>query len=109
MDIVSIMACIERLCFVRSPNVCYNKLRQSFTRTRGDVLQVPIICICNDKYNQKLKSLRNHCLELEFRCIAATITSSPQSIPFSLHGPLGHLQPVTFRQPSGVMVSCVGA
>jgi hypothetical protein len=28
---------------------------------------VPIICICNDKYNQKLRSLRNHCLELEFR------------------------------------------
>ncbi|KAG2439222.1 hypothetical protein HXX76_004584 [Chlamydomonas incerta] len=29
--------------------------------------KIPIICICNDKYNQKLKSLRNHCLELEFR------------------------------------------
>ena len=25
--------------------------------------KVPIIAICNDKYNQKLKSLRNHCLE----------------------------------------------
>ena len=30
--------------------------------------KLPIICICNDKYNQKLKSLRNHCLELDFRC-----------------------------------------
>ena len=29
--------------------------------------KVPIIAICNDKYNQKLKSLRNHCLELEYR------------------------------------------
>jgi hypothetical protein len=29
--------------------------------------RIPIICICNDKYNQKLRSLRNHCLELEFR------------------------------------------
>lgn len=31
--------------------------------------KLPIICICNDKYNQKLKSLRNHCLELDFRCL----------------------------------------
>ncbi len=30
--------------------------------------KIPIIAICNDKYNQKLKSLRNHCLELEYRC-----------------------------------------
>lgn len=29
--------------------------------------KVPIVCICNDKYSPKLKSLRNHCLELEFR------------------------------------------
>ncbi len=29
--------------------------------------KIPIICICNDKYNQKLRSLRNHCMELEFR------------------------------------------
>jgi DNA polymerase III delta prime subunit len=28
---------------------------------------MPIICICNDKYSQKLKSLRTHTLELEFR------------------------------------------
>ena len=30
--------------------------------------KVPIITICNDKYNQKLRSLRNHTLELDFRC-----------------------------------------
>jgi replication factor C subunit 1 len=30
--------------------------------------KVPIICIANDKYSQKLKSLRNHCLELDFKC-----------------------------------------
>ena len=29
--------------------------------------KVPIICICNDKYNQKLRSLRNHTLELDYR------------------------------------------
>lgn len=29
--------------------------------------RVPIICVCNDKYAQKLRSLRNHCLELDFR------------------------------------------
>lgn len=28
---------------------------------------MPILCICNDKYSQKLKSLKNHCIELEFR------------------------------------------
>lgn len=26
--------------------------------------KMPIICICNDKYKQSLKSLKNHCLEL---------------------------------------------
>lgn len=29
--------------------------------------RIPIICICNDKYHQKLKALRTKCLELEFR------------------------------------------
>lgn len=29
--------------------------------------KVPVIAICNDKYNQKLKSLKNHCLELDYR------------------------------------------
>lgn len=28
--------------------------------------KVPIIAICNDKYSTKLRSLRNHCLELDF-------------------------------------------
>ncbi|KAL6746133.1 hypothetical protein V8C86DRAFT_3150089 [Haematococcus lacustris] len=28
--------------------------------------KIPIICIANDKYNQKLRSLRNHCLELDW-------------------------------------------
>ena len=26
--------------------------------------KLPIICICNDKYKQSLKSLKNHCLEI---------------------------------------------
>lgn len=30
--------------------------------------KLPIITICNDKYSQKLKTLRNYCLELDFRC-----------------------------------------
>lgn len=29
--------------------------------------KIPIICICNDRYNRKLTSLRNHCTEVEFR------------------------------------------
>ncbi|CAI5947361.1 unnamed protein product [Closterium sp. NIES-64] len=29
--------------------------------------RVPIICICNDRYSQKLKSLINHCLLLNYR------------------------------------------
>jgi hypothetical protein len=28
--------------------------------------RVPVICIANDGYNQKIKSLKNHCLELKF-------------------------------------------
>jgi replication factor C subunit 1 len=28
---------------------------------------IPIICICNDRYSQKLKSLINYCLPLPFR------------------------------------------
>lgn len=32
-----------------------------------DKTKVPIIAICNDKYSPKLRSLRNHCLELDFR------------------------------------------
>lgn len=41
--------------------------------------RVPIICICNDKYNQKLRSLRNSTLELDFRhaSTASTLDSPP--------------------------------
>lgn len=31
------------------------------------ISKIPIICICNDRYSQKLKSLVNHCLLLNFR------------------------------------------
>ncbi|CAM8899507.1 unnamed protein product [Rhodiola kirilowii] len=31
------------------------------------VSKIPIICICNDRYSQKLKSLLNYCLVLTFR------------------------------------------
>lgn len=31
------------------------------------VSKIPIICICNDRYSQKLKSLVNYCLMLNFR------------------------------------------
>jgi replication factor C subunit 1 len=29
--------------------------------------RVPIVCICNDKWAQKLRALRGHCMELEYR------------------------------------------
>jgi replication factor C subunit 1 len=29
--------------------------------------KVPIVCICNDRHNQKIKSLVNYCLDLRFR------------------------------------------
>lgn len=29
--------------------------------------KMPIICVCNDKYKQTLKSLKNHCLEIDWR------------------------------------------
>ncbi len=28
--------------------------------------RVPIICICNDRQSQKVKSLANHCYDLKF-------------------------------------------
>lgn len=31
------------------------------------ISRIPIICICNDRYSQKLKSLVNYCLLLSFR------------------------------------------
>ncbi|XP_030960610.1 replication factor C subunit 1-like isoform X2 [Quercus lobata] len=31
------------------------------------ISKIPIICICNDRYSQKLKSLVNYCLLLEFK------------------------------------------
>lgn len=31
------------------------------------ISKIPIICICNDRYSQKLKSLINHCLPLNYR------------------------------------------
>ena len=30
------------------------------------ISKIPIICICNDKYNQKLKSLQNYTMDLPF-------------------------------------------
>ena len=32
----------------------------------SQVSKIPIICICNDAWSQKLRSLKNHCLELKF-------------------------------------------
>ena len=31
------------------------------------ISKIPIICICNDRYSQKLKSLVNYCMLLSFR------------------------------------------
>jgi replication factor C subunit 1 len=30
------------------------------------ISKIPIICICNDAWSQKLRSLKNYCLELKF-------------------------------------------
>jgi hypothetical protein len=35
-------------------------------RTATQASKIPIICICNDKWSQKLKSLQNHCQEFAF-------------------------------------------
>jgi replication factor C subunit 1 len=31
------------------------------------ISKIPIVCICNDRFSQKLKSLVNYCLLLNFR------------------------------------------
>lgn len=31
------------------------------------ISKIPIICICNDRYSQKLKSLMNYCLQINFQ------------------------------------------
>lgn len=31
--------------------------------------RVPIVCICNDKYSQKLRSLKNHTLMVRVCCL----------------------------------------
>ena len=43
--------------------------------------KIPVICICNDKWNQKLRSLRGHCLELDFRApVPAAVKKRMQEI-----------------------------
>lgn len=54
--------------------------------------KVPVIAICNDKYHQKLRSLRNHCLELEFRCFCAN--PPPLPLSFSINDELSN--PIRF-------------
>ncbi len=51
--------------------------------------KLPIICICNDKYNQKLKSLRNHCLELDFRSAPGSAQLSPACTWVRVHKLIG--------------------
>ncbi|RVW36293.1 Replication factor C subunit 1 [Vitis vinifera] len=61
------------------------------------ISKIPIICICNDRYSQKLKSLVNYCLLLSFRkptkqqFLAAKLLSygllgSCYNLVLSLHG-----------------------
>ncbi len=38
-----------------------NELIQMIKKT-----QIPIVCICNDRQSTKVKSLRNHCMELKY-------------------------------------------
>jgi hypothetical protein len=39
----------------------------SFTRFCASFLQRPIICICNDRYSPKVRSLVSHCKDIRFR------------------------------------------
>ena len=50
--------------------------------------KVPIICICNDKYNQKLRSLRNHTLELDYRSNFALVHAFSSAILFEVSSEL---------------------
>lgn len=62
--------------------------------------KIPIITICNDKYCQKLKSLKNHVLELDFsKPTAAQI--SKRILPLALSEGLT-LNQVRSRVPQGV-------
>ena len=58
--------------------------------------KIPIVAICNDKYNQKLKSLRNHCMELEYRCLARPCTGGDSNSVLPVV-PKAHFGP---RKPS---------
>jgi replication factor C subunit 1 len=40
--------------------------------------KMPIICICNDYYDAKIKSLRNHCLDMRFSKPTVRLSSSIQ-------------------------------
>lgn len=31
------------------------------------ISKMPIVCVCNDKYKQSMRTLRNHCIELDWR------------------------------------------
>lgn len=31
------------------------------------ISKMPIICVCNDKYKTSMRSLKNHCIELDWR------------------------------------------
>lgn len=89
--------------------------------------KIPIICICNDKYNMKLRSLRNHTLELDFRwvlCVAVVlhaamlcacalrtlleILNAPLLSPFYPHKPthpLSHTHTHIHRRPTKVQIA----
>ena len=37
--------------------------------------KIPIVCICNDRFHPKLKSLVNHCVDLRFRKPSKAVVS----------------------------------
>lgn len=50
------------------------------------ISKIPIICICNDRYSQKLKSLVNYCLLLSFRKpTKQQVTPPPLLLSFPVH------------------------
>jgi hypothetical protein len=56
--------------------------------------KVPIICICNDKYSQKLKPLKAHVLELDFRCACPPLLLQLAPTPLPLNNPLAAATPI---------------
>lgn len=75
---VALEACMWRWCCTpkRDKPKAMSACRSHAGGDRGGVAdliasikisKMPIVCVCNDKYKQSMRSLRNHCIELDWR------------------------------------------